>query len=289
MTDSRAILVGWLRSEFAEEQRAGFARLKRVPDTKVIRILDHFASLNAAEQAELIMILADWSSWRLMALAIPMATVEEFSRATAFPGRVEGLRYTGVNLLAGLEKARNPGGMAGWFERRGVTGLAMQPPENLLRDLGDLIPAKVPTLRRLVKKTFTQLFAANAKDIGSETWLYEGKLGRSSLKMLIRYSGRMGRPQLTYQVQVQSTDMALTAPNLCFESVLGVGFGGWDYLTQDNAERSVGLLGELVEYMAKLPERLPVPCGVEPGAAPDRGGITVFQSSTSHQPPRQVN
>lgn len=27
----------------------------------------------------------------------------------------------------------------------------------------------------------------------------------------------------------------------------------------------------------------------EPGAAPDRGGITVFQSSTSHQPPRQVN
>jgi hypothetical protein len=27
----------------------------------------------------------------------------------------------------------------------------------------------------------------------------------------------------------------------------------------------------------------------EPAVAPDRGGITVFQSSTSHQPPRQVN
>jgi hypothetical protein len=27
----------------------------------------------------------------------------------------------------------------------------------------------------------------------------------------------------------------------------------------------------------------------EPAVAPDRGGITAFQSSTSHQPPRQVN
>jgi hypothetical protein len=27
----------------------------------------------------------------------------------------------------------------------------------------------------------------------------------------------------------------------------------------------------------------------EPAAAPDRGGITVFQGSTSHQPPRQVS
>ena len=27
----------------------------------------------------------------------------------------------------------------------------------------------------------------------------------------------------------------------------------------------------------------------EPAVAPDGGGITVFQSSTSHQPPQQVN
>jgi hypothetical protein len=38
-----------------------------------------------------------------------------------------------------------------------------------------------------------------------------------------------------------------------------VGFGRWDYLTKENAERSVRLLGELVEYVARLPERLPAP------------------------------
>jgi hypothetical protein len=247
--------------------------LKRVPDTQVIRFLDHFASLTAAERSELSTVLAEWSSYRLSGTPVPHSTYEQFARATAFPDRSEGLRYTGVNLLAGLEKGAGPGGLAGWFQTRGITGLAMQPPEHLMHDLGDLVPAKIPTLRRLVKTVFAQLFAPTASDVGSETWRYEGMLGQSSLKVLIRYSGRMGRPQLEYQVQVQAKDRALTAPNLCFESVLGVGFGRWDYLTQDNAEPSVRLLGELVDYLAKLPERLPTRRGAEPSAAPDPAGM----------------
>ena len=75
----------------------------------------------------------------------------------------------------------------------------------------------------------------------------------------------MGRPQLQYQVEVRGKGRVITAPNLCFESILGVGFGWWDYLTQENAERSVALLGELVDYVARLPERLPEGVGAEPG------------------------
>lgn len=274
MTDSHAILVGWLRDEFAEEQRAGFARLKRVPDSRVIRFLDDFATLSPSDQSDLAAVLADWSSYKLSGDPMPPSIIEQFTRATCFRGLAEGLRYTGVNLLAGLAKDERHGGLAGWLQMTGITGLAAQPPENLVRDIGDLVPVKIPTLRRLVKSAFAQLFTPNARDIGSETWSYEGRLGESSLKVLIRYSGRMGRPQLAYQVQVQCKQRALTAPDLCFESVLGVGFGKWDYLTQDNAERSVELLCELVEYVAKLPERLPARCGAEAGVAPDCGGTT---------------
>jgi hypothetical protein len=32
-----------------------------------------------------------------------------------------------------------------------------------------------------------------------------------------------------------------------------------------------------------------IPAIAEPAAAPDSGGITVFQGLTSHQPPRQVS
>ena len=273
MTDSRAILVGFLQSEFAQEQRAGFARLKRVPDTRVIRFLDEFASRSLSDKSTLASVLADWASFKFSDDPIPPSIVEQFTRATLFRSLGQGLRYTGVNLLAGLGKTESHGGLAGWLQRTGITGLAAQPPENLVRDIGDIVPVKIPTLRRLVKTAFAQLFAANARDIGSESWCYEGMLGACSLRVLIRYSGKMGRPQLAYQVQVRCKERALTAPNLCFESVLGVGFGGWDYLTQGNAERSVELLGELVEYVAKLPERLPARCGAEPKVAPEFGGI----------------
>lgn len=256
MPESRANVVSWLRGEFAQEQRTGFARLKQVPDTRVIRFLDVFATLSPASQSDLAAVLALWSSYKFLEEPIPPAIVEQFTRDTTFGGLAEGLRYTGVNLLAGLAKDESHGGLAGWLQRTGITGLAARPPENLVGDTGDLVPVKIPTLRRLVRTEFAQRFALNARDIGSETWFYEGRLGEFSLKVVIRYSGKMGRPQLDYQVQVKWKDRALSAPNLCFESVLGVGFGRWDYVTQDNAERSVKLLGELVEYVAKLPERL---------------------------------
>jgi hypothetical protein len=257
MADSAATLAAWVRTEFAEEERSGFARLKRVPDTQVIRFLDHIASLNDADRSELISVLAEWSSYHLSADRIPHATYERFVRATSYPGRAEGLRYTGVNLLAGLAKVDAHGGLAGWFQSRGVTGLAMQPPEPLLRDVADLVPAKPATLRRLVQKVFDPLFAPTIRDIGSETWWYEGTLGPSPLRVEIRYSGRMGRPQLDYQVHFRGDNRTITSPNLCFESVLGVGFGRWDYLTKANAESSVQLLGELIAYVAALPDRLP--------------------------------
>jgi hypothetical protein len=44
------------------------------------------------------------------------------------------------------------------------------------------------------------------------------------------------------------------------------------------------------DFLSRTHGRNSVPNSVaESNAAPDRAGITVFQSSTSHQPPRQVN
>jgi hypothetical protein len=257
MNDSHAVLVGWLRNEFAAEQRKGFPHLKRVPDTRVVRFLDHFVSLTAAEQTDFTAILVEWSSYHLSAAPLPHSVYEQFARATAFPGCVGGLRYTGVNLLAGLAKGAGPGGLAGWFQARGVTGLALQPPENLAADVVELVPVKIPTLRRLVKSAFLNLFAPHATEIGDGIWRYEGSFCECSLKLLIRYSGAMGRPQLQYSVEASAKGRHIAAPDFCFESLLGAGYGRWDYLTQENAFRSVELLCELVEYVARLPERLP--------------------------------
>ncbi len=256
--DSRRILVDWLRAEFAAEQAAGFTRLKRIPDTRVVRFLDTFTRLSPTEQSEIVDTLMEWSSYGFLDQRRPPAIVERFSRWTAPPAPAEGVRYTGVNLLAGLAKARQYGSLQGWLTAQGITGLAAQPPEHLASGLEELQPIRIPTLRRMVQRAFAARFAAGSQDLGSECWRYRGKLGETSVRVEIRYSGRMGRPQLQYGVEVEPPNARCRLAGITFEGVLGVGFGWWDYLTVGNAERSIALLCELVEYAARLPERLPM-------------------------------
>jgi hypothetical protein len=261
--DSRRILVDWLRAEFAAEQSSGFARLRRIPDTRVIRFLDTFTGLSPTEQSEVVDTLTEWSSYGFLDQLRPPAVVERFSRCTAPPALAEGIRYTGVNLLAGLVKTRQYGSLERWLTAQGTTGLAAQPSEHLARRLEDLKPIKIPTLRRLVQRAFAARFATASQDMGSEFWRYQGTLGETAVSVEIRYSGRMTRPQLQYGVEVAHPDVRRRLGGITFEGVLGVGFGWWDYLTVENAERSVALLCDLVEYAARLPERLPRRDGTE--------------------------
>lgn len=41
-----------------------------------------------------------------------------------------------------------------------------------------------------------------------------------------------------------------------FEGALGAGHGQWDFLTEENAEDSIALLGDLIEDIAGWPARL---------------------------------
>jgi hypothetical protein len=264
MTDSKRVLIDWLRAEFAAEQSADFARLKRIPDTSIVRFLDTFVQLSPHEQSEVVDILTDWSSYGFLDQLPPPALVERFSQLTCPRSFAEGVRYTGVNLLAGLAKTGENGCLAGWLKSQGITGLATQPPEYLASGIADLQPVRIPTLRRLVQRAFATRFAAESQDIGSEFWRYQGKLNETALRVEIRYSGRMGRPQLQYDVQVENPNMGYRLAGITFERVLGVGFGWWDYLTVENAERSVALLCDLVEYAAQLPQRLPLRSNTKP-------------------------
>ncbi len=54
MTEMRAVLVEWLRSELVAEQNSGFPRLKRIPETRVVRFLDHFSNLDIRYSGRLI-------------------------------------------------------------------------------------------------------------------------------------------------------------------------------------------------------------------------------------------
>lgn len=255
--NNRERLAEWLRAEFEAEQASGFLRLKRVPDTKVIRFLDHFDGLDAAGKSSLVSILVDWSSHQLVGTPPPNPAYEQFSKATSFLGPGGGYRYQNVNLLAGLAQEMEHSELLEFFRKQQVTDLALVPAASLAREHTDLAPVKPAALRRRVNATLEKLFAPQVTDIGSETWRYQGQLEGSDLKLYIRYSGRMGRPQLSYNAEVRGMGRVIAPPCFCFESVLGVGFGHWDYLTVENVERSLDLLAELNLWLARLPPRLP--------------------------------
>jgi hypothetical protein len=166
--DSRRVLVDWLRAEFAAEQASDFARLKRIPATRIVWFLDTFTRLNPTEQSAVVDTLTEWSSYSFLGQLRPPAVVERFSRCTTPPALAEGVRCTGVNLLAGLAKTRQYGSLQGWLTAQAITGLAAQPPEHLASCLEELQPIRIPTLRRLVQRAFAARFATVSQDMGSD-------------------------------------------------------------------------------------------------------------------------
>jgi hypothetical protein len=64
--------------------------------------------------------------------------------------------------------------------------------------------------------------------------------------------------QLRYALDLDCPTRRLSFKRMSLERMLGVGFADWDFLTVDNLDQKVELLGDLVAYAAALPERLPV-------------------------------
>lgn len=252
---TRDVFLEWLKAEFADQIESGFPLLTGLPNTQVVRFLDQFATLGREARDELVSVLCEWSSHNLTSEP-PNPIYERYVQVTAFPEQRGGYRYTGVPLIAALVKEQGSAALADFLRAQCCSELAMQPSPNLVADDADLTPIGIPKLRRLVKKVFTDRFSAVVTDLGSEILRYDGEADGTRLRIEIRYSGRITRPQLDYRVEIRRGDFVVAPPKLSVESIFGLGAGGWNYLTIGNAERNVALLGERIVWLAQLPGRL---------------------------------
>jgi hypothetical protein len=240
--------TAFLRAELTAEADAGFPHLRRVPQTKIIQFLDYFAALSPGERSELLEDLAVRAAIRLQpgsASGFPPAPAwDRYWKTVNSPGPFSGgYRYCDVKLLAMVPRIREFGGYEGWIEktqRPWVSELALQPREDLLPDLGCLVPVRAPELRKLVKGALlARGLTAEAKKGAVQEYVHP-----SGLPVQVDFGSRMG--QLRYWVgNIHGT--------LSYELLWGQP-GGWDYLTEENAARSVDLLPELIDEMARLLE-----------------------------------
>jgi hypothetical protein len=264
--DARVLAIAALvREELAGETAAGFSTLLQVPSTGIIKLLDHLTTLSPAEIDDLIAAEA-----RLAALHFfpgPLiATAHEQLRTTqrailqlgaAFksPAFAYGLRY--LDLRMHRAAMRDPQSVAELAKTR--ARLDFEPRDDLPERLVGTTPireietTKAPELRKLLNQMLTKRQGLTAgKRIGGEL-LYEGTIEGVPLRVSIIFSNLYA--QMTYGVFWSVREQGLLAQRLTYEVLWGAG-GGWDYLTEENAARSIDLLEELLLRLARLCRRI---------------------------------
>ena len=262
MSDSHLAKRTLLRAELTAEVASGFARLRRIPQTDIIWFLDYFSGLTEAPRAALLDELADSA---VMAFGQPsspklnaMGTVDfppafaQIYKLRERPGGKGGTRYTDIKMLGMDPSLREPSGYhSSW--RENLTDLHFQPRPDLLPDLSQVKPAKAPLLRKLVKAVLTESLGLRHEKQPGGTSKFMGRYGDGELTVRVHLGMTLG--QLSYNVTLKNAENRPLFLLLSYERLWGAG-QPWDYMTEENAERSVTFLAEQIAYLADLGQRL---------------------------------
>ena len=104
-------------------------------------------------------------------------------------------------------------------------------------------------MRKLLEAGFKEQFAPQKKKLAGGSTGYTGLLDGTEVTVWIDYAG-MGM-QLLYGVTIPDEAKRVFVARLAYENLWGAG-RGWDYITEENAESSIRLLGDLVASVVRL-------------------------------------
>ena len=262
MADLITNIAALLRADFMAEADAGFPTVRRVPSTDAVKFLDHFATLKSAEAATLLDAFALAHALQFfpppavyregLELNENVSALVQFRNATRTGQFAYGLRYQDLRMARSA--LRDPESMRHMAETRSKLDFVPRddPPTELMSEPDRLKvqAAKAPLLRKLIDKAFAQLFAPRKTKQPGGTLQYAGSIGSTELTVSVIFSNMYG--QLHWWV-----NMRMLNPNLKAVRVQDFwGTYGWDYLTEENAPRSIDLLCERIVYLARLRERI---------------------------------
>lgn len=255
-------IAALLRTDLAAEVDAGFPAVTRIPSTEAIKFLDYFAALDLDERAALLDAMA-----RLGAMQFfppPAISSDALDLTSTNPALLAyrnaqqsgdfafGFRYVEPRMAKMM--LTDPDGIAHREEVR--SGLNFQPrddpPKELVpdSDIRKVQPAKAPLLRKITEAAFAQLFSPKkTRLLGGET-RYAGSIGKTELTVTVDFASRLA--QLRWFMSMKMANPELKASRV--EDFWAR--SGWDYLTEENASRSIDLLCERVEYLVRLKETI---------------------------------
>ena len=124
-------------------------------------------------------------------------------------------------------------------------------PERLVgtTSIREIQTAKAPLLRKLLNQMLTKRQPLNMSKRPGGELIYEGMIQGVPLRVSIIFSNLYA--QMTYGIFWAHRERGLLVQRLTYELLWGAG-GGWDYLTEENAPRSIDLLEELLLRLVQL-------------------------------------
>ena len=254
-------IVSLIRNHMHAEAEAGYPLLRRIPSTHATACFDYLESISAAEREELLAARAHVAA--LGFLLTPSAQQEILRLVNSNPALVEyreaisrgplamGLRYQSIRMAkAVLNDAQS---VAMMQRTRSTLGYVPRDdaPMPLVNDadVSKLHPAKAPQLKKLVKPLLLVLLGAKEEKMLGGAVKYDGTLDRTPVKVRVDYAAR--DVQLIYAVSIPDPERKVVVVGTGYEHLFGMG-GGWNYLTDENAEASIGLLPELLRRLVTL-------------------------------------
>lgn len=258
-------IAALLRTKLDQEVRLDFPKLRRIPSTGIIKFLDYFAALPAAQHAPLLDAMARAGAMQFFPPVQIAAEYEQirtgdpaYARllgALLSPAFGYGLRYCDIKMARMMlndqqsvdEMKKTRAGLD--FTPRD------DPPVELISDpdLRHAHPARAPLLRKLVKEALANLLSAKPTRLPGGEMKFSGSLQNLPLTVSIDFGSRMA--QLRYGVSAPVVGKDLRAFNLTYE-VLWSASTGWDYLTEENAAASIDLLCDHLRFIARLLEEI---------------------------------
>jgi len=254
-------IVSLVRDYMHAEADAGYPLLRQIPSTRATVCFDYLESISPAEREELLDARA-----RVTALGFvltPVGQQEIVQLVNSNPAMVKyrdvmlrgplamGLRHQSIRMAkAMLSDAES---VAMMRLTRSTLGYVPRDdaPVPLVNDadVTRLHPAKAPQLKKLVKPLLQSLLGAKEEKMPGGTMKYDGDLDGTSVKVRVDYAAR--DVQMIYSVSIPDPERKVVMIGSGYEHFFGMG-GGWDYITEENAEASVGVLPELLRRVVAL-------------------------------------
>jgi hypothetical protein len=237
-------LLAFFRAEFTSEERAQFARLKRVPDSYVRARLRHYQSLSPIEKERFVDCCAHWAH-RQYGFVI-QAPDFDHTKHPFFH------RWNDVHTLfqfgstQSVAILRTKISQYKMDKRRGVPSSVS---EEEFRFAESVKSVKAPELRKRVRVALAKVGYQRKDELGDYCCNWKGQ----EFNVHVDFGSRVA--QLRYWISLPEFH-DVYHQQFSFERALGMGFGDWNYIVEENVEDVFWLFEDLVRYAIDLPIRI---------------------------------